>query len=314
MEAQIQDVSVKNKKNFWIILGAFFKVAIKSVKFIKIALVGASFAAYSYMFTWEFSAMLLIMIFIHEYGHVWAMKRSGIKTKGIYLIPFLGGVAVADEDFKTRNEEAFCAMMGPWFGFGISLIYLLCFYITGNPIFAAGCAWCSLINLFNLLPMNPLDGGRVLKSLAFSVGNTWGIIFLGAGLLFMIVIVVFFQVWFFLLLLFFASLEFVFEIRTRNSKKEINSLLIKGLELQKEIITKDFRAETEDEFITANEMLKDIENKMDKLNLVVDKPVMNKKQLIFYTFAYIVTCWAFFQLIIFVEEIPGCKEALEMLK
>ncbi len=330
MEISTIEAPVKKKNNLFLFFATLLKVGLKSTKFIKLALAGASFAAYSYMFTWEFAAMLLLMIFIHELGHIWAMKRSGIKTKGIYLIPFVGGAAVAEEEFKTRREEAFIAIMGPWFGFAISLIYLLGYYITDNPIFAAGCAWCCLINLVNLLPVNPLDGGRILKSLAFSIGNVWGIVFLSFGILAMITMVIFFKVWFFLLLLFFAALELIFEVRNFKFKKQIFELNLDTSKKFKTIIQQEKQeikqemSDDEIEYQYKTQRLNDLkilEEDVDKEIIklqeekeFINKLPMTKKEFIFYTIAYALTCYVFFQAIMFVHDIPGCKEALEMLK
>lgn len=331
MEISTIEAPVKKKNNLFLFFATALKVGLKSIKFLKLGLASASFAAYAYMFTWEFAAMLLVMIFIHEYGHVWAMKRCGIKTKGIYLIPFLGGAAVAEEDFKSRKDEAFCAIMGPWFGFAISLVYLIGYYITGNPVFAAGCAWCSLINLVNLLPVNPLDGGRILKSLAFSIGNVWGIVFLSCGILAMIAMVIFFKVWFFLLLLFFAALELIFEVRSHRTKKKtaqsnldiFNKLKenvqqeIKNIEQREEMISdveSQFKTQSLNDFKSIE---KDIDEEISRVKDTQgfkDKPPMTKKEFIFYTIAYALTCYIFFQAIMLVESIPGCKEALEMLQ
>lgn len=74
-------------------VGVLAKLA-KGLKVGKVGLVGISLASYAYMFTWEFAAMIMLMLFVHESGHIWAMKRCGIKTKGIYFLPFVGGVAV----------------------------------------------------------------------------------------------------------------------------------------------------------------------------------------------------------------------------
>ena len=60
----------------------------KSAKVVKAALAGASVAGYAWLFSIEFALMLIACLVVHEYGHVRAMKYFGIKTKGIYLIPF----------------------------------------------------------------------------------------------------------------------------------------------------------------------------------------------------------------------------------
>jgi len=159
----------------------FIKFA-KALKFGKVALVAISVASYAYIFTWKFSLMIMVMLFIHESGHIWAMKRYGMKTKGIYFIPFVGGVAVAESDFPSRKAEVIIAIMGPLWGFALALVTGGAYLYTNNPVFAAASAWMALINLFNLLPINPLDGGRIFKSIAFSIGSTWGFVFLLGGI------------------------------------------------------------------------------------------------------------------------------------
>ena len=86
---------------------------LKGVFSIKTAGAAASLGVYSLLWSWEMGFSLVAFILIHEYGHLWAMKRCGIKTKGIYLIPGFGGAAVAEESFKSAHNEAFIALMGP---------------------------------------------------------------------------------------------------------------------------------------------------------------------------------------------------------
>ena len=74
-----------------------------------------SVGLYTYLFTWQMGVSLVAFILLHEYGHLWAMKKCGIKTRGIYLIPGFGGVALAEEGFKSGRNEAFIAIMGPVF-------------------------------------------------------------------------------------------------------------------------------------------------------------------------------------------------------
>ncbi|HEY4488587.1 MAG TPA: site-2 protease family protein [Candidatus Paceibacterota bacterium] len=136
---------------------------------LKSAGLAGSVGLYTYLFTWEMAISLVVFIGIHEYGHLWAMKRCGIKTKGMFFLPGFGAVAVAEERFGSARNEAYIAIMGPIFGlvfFVFPIMYL--FWYTGNPQWAAVAAIMAFINLINLLPINPLDGGRILKSLAYS--------------------------------------------------------------------------------------------------------------------------------------------------
>lgn len=155
-------------------------------KLAKVGLVGASVAAYATLFTWQFAVLLVLAILIHEWGHVVSMKRCGMPVKGIYLIPFVGGVAVGQAYADNRLTEAQnyeIAMMGPVFGLGSCIALLVPYWTTGDAFWGASAAAVALVNLFNLLPIFPLDGGRVLRSLFASAGRKPVLIGMGASLL-----------------------------------------------------------------------------------------------------------------------------------
>ncbi len=149
--------------------GIAFKL-LQTVKVVKVALIGASVAVYSVMFTVEFALALVAVLMFHEYGHVRAMKKFGIPTKGFYLIPFLGGIAVGDKA-KTQWESLYISMMGPVYGLIMTAIFYVIFLITGSHFCGLVAATSALLNLFNLLPIHPLDGGQVVKALVFSRRN-----------------------------------------------------------------------------------------------------------------------------------------------
>ncbi|MDH3231254.1 MAG: site-2 protease family protein [Alphaproteobacteria bacterium] len=155
--------------------------ALKSAKAAKLGLGVASMAAYSWLFTWEFAILIMVSLIIHEYGHIWAMRAVGIPTKGIYLIPFVGGAAVSERAFKNRMEEQFVAIAGPIFGLAQGCFLYLLYLLLDLPLLGAAAGWVALFNVFNLLPIPPLDGGRIVKSATFSIGKIWGLIFMGAG-------------------------------------------------------------------------------------------------------------------------------------
>lgn len=75
----IKEFYKKNKEKFINLLFVFLKVIGKigsvSTKVIKVVLLGTSFAAYSYLFSWQFALIILVQLIIHEYGHIWAMKK-----------------------------------------------------------------------------------------------------------------------------------------------------------------------------------------------------------------------------------------------
>ncbi len=193
------------------LLAVFAKMA-KAAKVGKTGLATASFAGYAYIFTWKFALVLMSAIFIHECGHVWAMKRCGIPTKGIYFIPLLGAAAVGDGAFKTRAIEVYVTLWGPVVGMLLAALVGFCYFLHPDPVLAAFASWMAMLNLFNLLPINPLDGGRVLKSLMFSVNRFVGLIWLAVGIFVACVLAVKANLGLFVILAFVGSLEFGAEL------------------------------------------------------------------------------------------------------
>lgn len=170
------------EKRSWMGLALLAFKLLKSVKLVKVVLAGASVGAYAWLFSIEFALVLIACLVAHEYGHVRAMKYFGIKTKGIYLIPFVGGLAVADDKINTRWQDVVISIMGPVFGLFMSILCLILYGITDSELFAGAAVLSALLNLFNLLPILPLDGGHVLKSISFSMRSWLGLSVCMAGI------------------------------------------------------------------------------------------------------------------------------------
>lgn len=158
------------KSNSWLSLALIGFKLLKTIQVIKVALLAASVAVYSVMFTVEFALALIGVLIFHEYGHLRAMKKCGLPTKGMYLIPFVGGLAVGDMP-KTRWQDVYISMMGPVFGLIMTLVFYVVYLATESHFAGLVASTSALLNLFNLIPVYPLDGGRVIKSLVFSGRN-----------------------------------------------------------------------------------------------------------------------------------------------
>lgn len=218
IERQIPTVKPANKPKTSMVglLSLGFKL-FKSAKIIKVVLAGASLAAYSWLFSLQFALTLIACLVIHEYGHIRAMKYFGMPTKGIYLIPFMGGLALSDGKINTRWQDVVISLMGPFFGLGMSLLMLLAYWVTGNIFFAGVAAFNSLLNLFNLLPILPLDGGHVLKSISFSMNSITGLVLCGLGAALGVAISYSFGLALLGFLLLIGSIEIFFEWKTRHN-------------------------------------------------------------------------------------------------
>jgi Zn-dependent protease len=188
---------------------------LKGLKFTKVGLAAASLAGYAAVYNWKFGLLLMIAIGFHESGHVWAMKKMGIKTKGFYFLPFIGGAAIAEEEYKTYGENAFIAIMGPVWGALLAGICAVVYYVTGVPMLAAAAAWMATLNIFNLLPITPLDGGQLMRSIAFSINKTLGVVFLVLSMALGIFIMLKLKVGLFALILAVGGLELFLELRRR---------------------------------------------------------------------------------------------------
>lgn len=177
IEQQIPVKPLKTETKFSLIgLVSLGLKLLKSAKIIKVVLAGASIAAYSWFFSVQFALSLFACLVFHEYGHIRAMKYFGMKTKGIYLIPFVGGLAVSDSKINTRWQDVVISIMGPSFGLVLSVVCVLIYWITGEVFFAGLAVFNALLNLFNLLPILPLDGGHILKSIGFSINSKVGLV------------------------------------------------------------------------------------------------------------------------------------------
>jgi putative peptide zinc metalloprotease protein len=155
------------------LLGIGFKL-LKTVNVVKVVLAGSALAAWSILFSWQFALVLIGVLVFHEYGHLRAMKKCGLKTKGMYLIPFVGGIAVG-EKATSYWHEVYISMMGPVFGLFMTVAFYILFLITGSHFIGLVASVSALVNLFNLLPVYPLDGGHVVKSLVMSGQNRWSV-------------------------------------------------------------------------------------------------------------------------------------------
>ena len=217
IERQTPEIAVvKNKKISVVGLASLGFKLLKSAKVVKVLFAGASVAAYSWLFSFQFALALIGCLVFHEYGHIRAMKHFGMKTKGIYLIPFVGGLALSDERINTRWQDVYISIMGPTFGLILSIICVGLYWITGNVFFAGLAAFNALLNLFNLLPILPLDGGHILKSISFSMNSLIGLIacILGAAIGVFISYSLGLALLGFLLLI--GSVEIIFEWRGRH--------------------------------------------------------------------------------------------------
>jgi Zn-dependent protease len=113
---------------------------------------------------WKFAGGFVVSIFVHEMGHVAALRRFGVRATAPMFLPGVGAVVRFGQDMAPI-EQARVGLAGPLWGFGAALAALALAYGTGSPLAAAIAHAGAWVNLFNLLPIIPLDGGRGFKAL-----------------------------------------------------------------------------------------------------------------------------------------------------
>jgi Zn-dependent protease len=125
-----------------------------------------SIVAYQLIFGWAFSVGFVLLLLLHELGHVFQLRREGIKASAPMFIPFLGAVISAKSLGKDAAAEARVGLAGPILGSIATLIPLGLWFATGDDLWRALAYIGFFLNLFNLLPVLPLDGGRAMAALS----------------------------------------------------------------------------------------------------------------------------------------------------
>jgi len=143
-----------------------FKVLLLLPKVASTGTILVSLAAYAVLWGWSFAAGFIALLFVHEMGHVIALRREGIKASGPMFIPFLGAVVAARSLGNNALAEARVGLAGPILGSIGAAACILIWHVTGNDLWRALAYTGFFLNLFNLLPVVPLDGGRAMAAMA----------------------------------------------------------------------------------------------------------------------------------------------------
>src|SRR3954449_12857055 len=125
-----------------------------------------SIGAYALIWGWQFAVGFVLLLFVHEMGHVIQLRREGVEASAPVFIPFLGAVVWAKQLGGNALAEARVGLAGPVLGTLGAAACIPLYYATGNNLFRALAFTGFFLNLFNLAPMLPLDGGRAMAAMA----------------------------------------------------------------------------------------------------------------------------------------------------
>jgi Zn-dependent protease len=125
-----------------------------------------SVGAYALIWGWTFAVGFVALLFVHEMGHYIQLRREGVKPSGMVFIPFLGAAVGARSLGGSALAEARVGLAGPILGSLATAALLPIAAATDNDFWRALAFTGFFLNLFNLLPVVPLDGGRAMAAMA----------------------------------------------------------------------------------------------------------------------------------------------------
>lgn len=179
-ENMATNASHRSNKGLWgwiVAIGVFLLAKMKWVlalfkfgKFATLASMFVSLGGYALIFGWKFAFAIVYLIFVHEMGHLVAAKLKKIPTSPAIFIPFMGAaIGIDPKKIKDAETEFFVAYGGPLAGLFSILPAIGLYLVTQDPYWGLIIQLGGLINLFNLFPVSPLDGGRIVTVLSTKI-------------------------------------------------------------------------------------------------------------------------------------------------
>jgi Zn-dependent protease len=178
---------LKDKKGIWGVMGSILAVLIKfkailililtKFKFVLILFKLGKFAStlismllmiliYARIYGWAFGIGFVVLLFIHEMGHYLSAKFIKLDVTLPLFIPFVGAIISMKEMPKNAEMEAKLAIGGPLLGSLGALICFLLYFLLKQNFYMALAYTGFMLNLFNLIPLHPLDGGRTVSAIS----------------------------------------------------------------------------------------------------------------------------------------------------
>ncbi len=177
----------KKKKGIWALLGALL-LLLSKFKFIIFLILGklkyllvflklgkflTTFGSmllmvwvYANFYGWVFAVGFVLLIFVHEMGHFITAKFVGLNVSAPVFIPFLGAFIAMKDHPADAVTEAKVAMGGPLVGSAGAFLCAAMYPVSGQDFWLALAYSGFMINLFNLIPFHPLDGGRIVSAIS----------------------------------------------------------------------------------------------------------------------------------------------------
>lgn len=141
-----------------------------SLKFGKLLTTGGtmllSMVVYGWVFGWPYAVGFVLLLLVHELGHYVAARQRGMEVGAPTFIPFVGAWIAMAEQPRDAETEAYIGLAGPLVGTLGAMACYLWWRHSGDQLFLALTYVGCMLNLFNLIPLSPFDGGRICAVLS----------------------------------------------------------------------------------------------------------------------------------------------------
>jgi Zn-dependent protease len=147
-----------------------------------------SLAGFGFLLGLTPAILLIIALFVHEFGHLLAYRLMGQPWGRMVFLPFLGAMAVPRLPQESQGQTVFAALMGPGFSALLGILCMVPWLLGHQPhqfLIVLGLITAAL-NLFNLLPAEPLDGGIAMRSVLTRIMGTkaqYGLFAMGVAIM-----------------------------------------------------------------------------------------------------------------------------------
>ncbi len=125
-----------------------------------------SIFVYAMVYGWKYAVGFVALLLAHESGHFLAAKQRGMKVGAPTFIPFVGAWIELKEQPMDAETEAFIGLAGPMLGSSAAFLCYVAGHISGNNLLLAISYAGFMLNLFNMIPITPLDGGRIVAAIS----------------------------------------------------------------------------------------------------------------------------------------------------
>ena len=184
--------------------------------------------------------LVVLILFIHEMGHFIAMKVFGYNGVNMFFIPLMGAMVTGEKDRISQSQRAIVVLAGPVPGVLIGCGIIAYAQTIGHTGAAVAGFMFLLINVLNLLPLDPLDGGKLIETLFFSSNEKIKQVFLITSVVIMVVAGVFFQMYILAFLGLYMSLRIKMLKSLAELRKKISVYKIPLIRTYDELTDKEY--------------------------------------------------------------------------